>query len=441
MPPTDIAVLGAGPAGLAAAVAATGAGARVVLLDAGSRAGGQFWRHRAGDRPHHPLLAAALDFRAGHAIWQVEPTGDGFTVHTTAGEVRSRTVIVATGAYDRQVPFPGWTLPGVLTAGGAQALLKGSGVVAGERVVVAGTGPFLLPVAAGLAEAGTGVAGVFEANSPLGFARHPVAVLRDPAKVVEGAGYLRTLWRHRVPYRTRTAVVAAHGDDRVVAVTIASVDRDWRVVAGSERRLDCDALAVGYGFTPQLELALQLGCHTRVDVDGSLVATVDERQRGSVPGVYLAGEVCGVGGAQLSIVEGEIAGRHAAGAPVPPRLLRRRSALRGFATAMHDTFGVRPGWLDRLADDTLVCRCEEVPAHAVRRAVVDLGATDARTVKLFARPGMGRCQGRVCGYATACLVADATGRPVTAPDLLGLSTRPIARPVTLGTLADQEESP
>lgn len=439
----DIAVLGAGPAGLAAAVAAHRAGARVTLVDAAPRVGGQFWRHRPtedGDSALRRLRATPLDFRAGHAVWHVERTADGFTTHTSAGEeIRSATVVLATGAHDRQLPFPGWTLPGVFTAGGAQALLKGHGVVVGTRVVVAGTGPFLLPVAAGLAAAGTRVAGVFEAGSPLGFARHPGAVLRNLGKLAEGAAYLRTLRRHGVTPRTRATVVAAHGDDRVRAVAVAALDRAWRVVPGSEREIECDAVAVGYGFTPQLELPLQLGCATHLDVDGSLVATADDRQRASVPGVYLAGEVCGVGGAPLAVVEGTLAGADAAGAAPDRRLLRRRAALRAFAVAMHRTYRVPPGWQTWLTDDTLVCRCEEVPVRDVLRAVVDLGATEPRTVKLLARPGMGLCQGRVCGHATACLVAEALGRPVTAPDLLGMSSRPIAQPVTLGSLAHQAE--
>jgi NADPH-dependent 2,4-dienoyl-CoA reductase/sulfur reductase-like enzyme len=424
----DIAVLGAGPAGLAAAAAAHRAGARVTLVDAAPRTGGQYWRHRAGeDGPRTPV-----DFRPGHAIWHVERTADGFTTHTDAGELRSATVIVATGAFDRQLPFPGWTLPGVFTAGGAQALLKGHGVLVGDRVVVAGTGPFLLPVAAGLAAAGARVLGVFEAGSPLGFARHPAAVLRNAGKLAEGAGYLRMLRRHRVPFHTRQTVVAAHGGDRVEAVTVARLDRAWRAVA--ERDVECDAVAVGYGFTPQVELPLQLGCDTHLDTDGSLVATADDRQRASVPGVYLAGEVCGVGGAQLSVVEGEVAGLHAAGARPTGKLLRRRAALRSFAAAMHRTYPVEPGWQGWLADDTIVCRCEEVPVRAIRDSIVDLGASEPRTVKLLARPGMGLCQGRVCGYAAACL----TG-PLTAAGLLGMSGRPIAQPVSLGRLAEQHQ--
>lgn len=421
----DIAVLGAGPAGLAAADAARRAGADVTLVDSAPRVGGQYWRHRPGDDVGAEFRRLRNTPVESRSIWHVERTADGFTTHTDAGEIRSRTVIVATGAFDRQLPFPGWTLPGVYTAGGAQALLKGHGVVVGQRVVVAGTGPFLLPVGAGLATAGARVL-VLEANSPSTFARHPIAVLRNPGKLVEGAQYLRPLRRH---FHTRKTVVAAHGDDRVQAVTVATLDRDWNIL--EQRDIECDAVAVGYGFTPQLEIPLQLGCDTHLAVDGSLVATADDQQRASVPGVYLAGEVCGIGGAQLSLVEGEIAGTYATGATPDASLRRRRQRLVAFADAMHRTYPVRPGWRHWLTDDTLVCRCEEVSAGEIRRVVTDLGATDPRAVKLLARPGMGLCQGRVCGYATACLA----GAP-TADGLRGLAARPIAQPISLGSLAN-----
>jgi NADPH-dependent 2,4-dienoyl-CoA reductase/sulfur reductase-like enzyme len=442
----DIAVLGAGPAGLAAAAAAHQAGRHTVLIDGNPRVGGQYWRHRPGDQGagHHDwaglrrLLAivSGADVVTGQQVWHVERTEDGFTLH--GPDLRCRTLIVATGGYDRQLPFPGWTLPGVVTAGGAQALLKGQNVVVGKEIVVAGTGPFLLPVAAGLARAGARVVGVYEAGEPRGFARRPAALLANPAKLVEGAGYLRTFARYRIPYHTNRTVVAAQGKDRVESVTVAELDRHWRARPDTERTLNCDAIAVGYGFTPQLEIPLQLGCATRLDADGSLVATADGQQRASVPGVYLAGEVCGIGGADLSLVEGELAGLHAADAladrPRLARLLRRRRTLRAFAAAMHATYPVKPGWLTWSEPETLLCRCEEVTLRTARKAVHDLGASDARGVKLLARPGMGLCQGRVCGYATACLVAHERGRSVTATDLQGMSARPIAAPITLGQL-------
>ncbi|MET3803343.1 NADPH-dependent 2,4-dienoyl-CoA reductase/sulfur reductase-like enzyme [Nakamurella sp. UYEF19] len=459
----DVAVLGAGPAGLAAAGSAAAAGARVALVDAGKRTGGQYWRHRHGDDGKHHTgwstyqsLEQAIERRAeriehlaGHSVWQVETLpGPMFRVNMTTGDgervILARTVIVATGAYDRQLPFPGWTVPGVFTAGAAQALLKGQGVLAGSRIVVAGTGVFLLAVAAGLAEGGAEVVGVFEAGgAPTSFARHPVALARNLTKLGEGAHYTRILARHRIPYRTHTAVVRARGAESLTGVVTAKLDRDWRVIDGSEQEIDCDTLAVGYGFTPQLELAVQLGCSTRLDFDGSLVAVVDADQLSSSPGVYVAGEATGVGGAALCVVEGEIAGRSAAAATghaptdgrTAGRLRRTRTARHQFATALLEAFPVRPGWMDWPDEDTIVCRCEEVTVGEITEAITELGAGDPRAVKLYSRPGMGLCQGRVCGYAISCLVADRAGHTPTVADLQGVAGRPIAQPITLGQLA------
>ena len=463
----DVAVLGAGPAGLAAAGAAAAGGARVVLIDSNPRPGGQYWRHRDTDDgrshagwPNFQRLRAAAEQQDrvtvsyGTAVWHVERVAaEEFRIHAVADHgdrvLAARTLVLAPGAYDRQLPFPGWTLPGVFTAGGVQALLKGQGVVAGSRIVVAGTGPFLVAVAAGLAEAGATVAGVFEAGSvPLSFARHPVTLARNVGKLREAGHYAAALARHRIPFRTRTAVIAAHGVEEVTGVQVARLDRNWNVVPGTGRRVDCDTLAVGYGFTPQLELAVQLGCATRVDVDGSLVAVVDGEQRSSVAGIYLAGEATGVGGAQLAVAEGTIAGssasRLAGGSPSAVAQLgpvrRQRTAQRFFAAALHQAYPVRPGWTTWSDPTTVVCRCEEVSVGDIAEAVAELGAIDPRAVKLYARPGMGLCQGKVCGFATACLVAGQAGRAVTAADLQGIAGRPIAQPITLGALAAAHRS-
>ncbi|HET9140187.1 NAD(P)/FAD-dependent oxidoreductase [Actinophytocola sp.] len=423
----DIAVVGAGPAGLAAAARASAAGRRVVLLDAGPLPGGQYWRHRAGFAPadrRFRALAGTLDrvdYRSGAPVWFAEP---GFTLHTGAGEISAGRLVLATGAHDRVVPFPGWDLPGVTTAGGAQALLKGHGVLAGRRIVVAGTGPFLLPVATGLARAGARIAGVFEAAPALRMIRRRIPL----DKLTEAAGYAARFARHRIPYRTGHRLLAAHGDGEVDAVTVAGRN-------GVPRRIRCDALAVGYGFTPALELPTLLDCAVRVDGDTNLVVTVDHAQQTTVAGVFAAGEITGVGGADLALVEGAIAGAAAAGSAVPDRLAKRRAGLRRFAAALRETYRVPPGWPDGLAEDTLVCRCEEVSYGAIRTAVTELRATEARTVKLLTRAGMGWCQGRICGYPVACLAARLGGRAVTESDLDAFARRPIAMPITLGELA------
>ncbi|GIH24686.1 oxidase [Acrocarpospora phusangensis] len=416
----DLAVIGAGPAGMAAAGAAARGGLRVALIDGAPRLGGQFHRQPppGAGPPSQDFLRlrdrlTRADLHLGRRVWAVEP---GFSVHHDGGTLTAERLLIATGAHDRVLPFPGWDLPGVLTAGGAQALLKGNLVVAGRRIVVAGTGPFLLPVATGLAAAGARVAGVFEASHRLG------ALARHPARAVQGAGYGLRLARHRVPYHRGQAVVAAHGDDALTGVTVADIDRDWRVLG--TREIACDTLAVGYGFTPQLDLAVQLGCATTRDPDGTPVVAVDAGQRTSVPGVYAAGETTGVGGAELAELEGLAAACAVLGTPLPERLARRRDRAREFARLLHEVFPVRDGWRTWLRDDTLVCRCEEVPYRDIEDAR-DLGATDARSIKLLARPGMGWCQGRMCGYAVARLAGEDPPPP----------RRPIAQPITLQDLA------
>lgn len=441
----DIAVIGAGPAGLAAAAVATGAGRSVVVIDMNARPGGQFYRHPADGTPapgQHgwstfTQLRSRVRVLSGRSVFMIEP-GPPFTVHGVPG-LTADAVVIATGAHDRQVPFPGWTLPGVMTAGGAQSLWKGNRVLPGRRIVVAGTGPFLLPVAAGLATEGASVLGVFEANDPTRFARFPGVLARSPGKLTEAAGYLATLARHRVPVRNRHAVLAAHGDDALSSVTVARVDANWQRVPGTERRIDCDVLAVGCGFTPQVDLGTALGCATHLAADGTLALTVDDRQRTTVPDVYAAGEVTGIGGVRLSLAEGAIAGLALSGVDDPGRWTRlrgERDRHADFARAMAAVYPVRDGWLDNLDGDTLLCRCEEVDHDAVRAAVDDLGARDARAVKLFTRAGMGWCQARMCGGAVACVVAHLTGAD---PDLAAMTGRTLAQPVRLGDLATDEE--
>ncbi|MER8100366.1 NAD(P)/FAD-dependent oxidoreductase [Kitasatospora sp. NPDC094016] len=450
----DLAVIGAGPAGLAAAVTAADLGLRCVLLDAGRSTGGQYYRHPAPglgaarpDRLHHgwsvytglaDRLAAheragRVRFLGGHQVWALERTGDGFAVHVTRGPeatdratVPAAAVLLATGAYERQLPFPGWTLPGVVTAGGAQAMLKAGLVLPGRRIVVAGSGPLLLAAASSLVTAGAEVPAVVEATDYLGYARRPGALAAVPAKLVEGAGHGSTLLRHGVRLRPRSAVVEAHGTERVTAVTVARLDADWRPVPGTERRIACDAVAVGHGLLPQIDLATELGAATRTAPDGAVGLRVDARLRTTVPGLWSAGETNGVGGADLAIVEGELAA-HAVADRVPkPALLRRRARLRNFADLMAAAHRPGPGWTGWLRPDTDVCRCEEVPVSAIREAVDELGAGDPRTVKLLTRAGMGWCQGRMCGPAVACLAG--SGEP-------GPDRRPLACPVPLSQLA------
>ncbi|MEA5455881.1 FAD-dependent oxidoreductase [Sinomonas sp. JGH33] len=540
----DVAVVGAGPAGLAAAVAAAEAGASVVVVDSAAQPGGQYWRHRpehavaADGRGHHDW-GVYLDLRArfdaaraagriaylpGRQVWMAQKDDDGFTLRTTptvalapsvsaspaappslsqgdraetwprvGRDVATRspgtrgqishdawpapsrpasetaqagggTTVVASrlvlcpGGYDRQLPVPGWDLPGVMAAGGIQAFIKANGVLPGRRFVVAGTGPFLLPVAANIAEAGGTVVAVLESSSPVAWFPHLGAAAGVPGKALEGVGYAAVFARHRIPYRARSVVTEVLGEDRAAGVRWARVDAAGRVRPASDRVIeDVDVVGFGWGFTPQLELPVSLGAATRVDADGSLVAVVDARQESSVPGLFLAGEVTGVGGAALAVLEGRAAGAAAARAGDSSRArpssatatgeapvlsspdAARVARYRHFAEAMHSAHPVPDAWHEWLTPETTVCRCEEVTAGQIAEARDTLGAADARSLKSFTRAGMGWCQGRVCGFAASCLGAGGGAHPSEA-SLAASAKRPLAAPVSVGELAALEPS-
>lgn len=489
---SDLAVVGAGPAGLAAAVAAASRGLSVTLVDAGRQPGGQYWRHRdeqsAADLPEHPagqhdwkvyvrlrksfddlLGPERITYVPGAQVWFTERAGEGWRLRLSPvvegvgssdrvpTEVVADALVLCPGGYDRQLPVPGWDLPGVLAAGGVQALLKGHGSLAGRRAVVAGTGPFLLPVAVGLAQGGAEVLGVCEANAVTGWVRQLRGAVQSPGKGLDAVGYVRTMLAQRIPYRQRTVVTAIGGSDVVESVTTARLDARGGLVPGSERTAAVDLVALGWGFTPSLELVTAVGADTRIDADASLVTVVDERLRSTAPHVYVAGEATGVGGAALALREGELAGLTAAtdrglgepglgepsrGEPRRGEPGRRERRLQGsirrgraFATAMHRAHPVPPTWSSWLTPETLVCRCEEVDVGTVERARDELGGGDARTAKLLTRTGMGWCQGRVCGFATALLAAQQEGRSLTVDDLRPTAKRTLATPVSLGRLA------
>jgi NADPH-dependent 2,4-dienoyl-CoA reductase/sulfur reductase-like enzyme len=338
----------------------------VAVVDDNPAPGGQIWRGQSPPLPNAKVICGARVVAS--------PAPGRLTIETfdTTLDIGYSTLVIATGARERFLPFPGWTLPHVAGAGGLQALAKSGLPVAGKRVVIAGSGPLLLAVADYLRKHGATVALVAEQAGGAAVTRFGLQLAARPGKLLQairlraGLRYLTGCW----------PVAAEPG-----AVTLRRGERTW-----TER---CDFLACGFGLVPNTELAMALGCGT----------TVDEFQQTRSPGIFAAGEVTGIGGLELSVVEGEIAGDAAAGQRDRARnRFVARARHRRFADSLERTFALRPELRALATDDTLVCRCEDVPLGRIRRY------SGWREAKLQTRCGMGPCQGRVCGPAVEFLI-------------------------------------
>jgi D-hydroxyproline dehydrogenase subunit alpha len=381
-----VVVVGAGPAGLAAACRVAECGARVALIDDNPQAGGQIWRGAASAAA--PWIRKLEQFRvewiAGARVFAA-PSPGVLSLESYQGnrEIHYRNLILATGARELFLPFPGWTLPNVVGAGGLQALAKSGLPVSGKRVVVAGSGPLLLAVAKYLREHGARVALIAEQAAHPSVVRFAFGLAGSPGKLAQAMRLRAGLVGLR--YLTSCWPLSAEGDGKLERVTLRRGGKTW-----SE---PCDYLACGFGLIPNLELASLLGC--KLNRRG---VAVDDFQQTSVPGVYSAGEATGIGGLDLAIAEGEIAGFAAAEhlQLARSRFAERASAQR-FAESLERAFALRAELKDLASADTILCRCEDVPLGRVRECA------SFREAKLHTRCGMGPCQGRVCGGAAGFL--------------------------------------
>ncbi len=409
----DVLVVGAGPGGIAAAVTAAEQGASVGLCDDNPDAGGQIWR---GERqqPHHAaakpwfdrLHAAKIERLNGAQIVAGTPSCLLAVQQGRPMRLRHRKLILATGARELFLPFPGWTLPGVMGVGGLQAMVKSGLPIAGKKVVIAGTGPLLLAVAAHLKASGAEVRVIAEQTTfgkLAGFTAKLFA--SQPGKIAQA---IALRWKLRgVSYRSGCWPIRAEGSDFVQAVTLTDSTRTWAE--------PCDYLACGFGLTPNLELPRLLGCAVE-----SGCVQVDASQQTTVPGVFAVGELTGVGGVDKALIEGRIAGFVATGKIDKALSLHRpRDRWRRFRGLLDRTFALRDELRRLPAADTIVCRCEDV-THG---RLAECGGW--REAKLHTRCGMGPCQGRVCGPATAFLHGWA-----------GDSVRPPIAPCRVGELAE-----
>ena len=407
----DVLIVGAGPAGLAAAHAAASKGAHVGIIDDNPLAGGQIWRggpeqqadQRAPDLWHALRRADNVEFlQQTRVMYAPQPHHLLVQTPEAAHTLHYKKLILATGGRERLLPFPGWTLPGVTGAGGLQALSKGGYPLQGKRVVVAGTGPLLLAAAATLKSKGAHIVAIIEQANTAALAGFALGLLATPSKISQALQLASQL--RGVPYLRNSFVHSAHGDGTLQSVQVQ------RGPARDQETLQCDYLACGYGLLPNVELAQALGCAT-TERDGQTAVAVDEWQQTSVAEIYCAGEGTGIGGVDLALAEGRIAGLAACGDKALAKAdFTRRACWQKFAARLARAFALRQELRTLAGDDTIVCRCEDV-CHGELRT-----HTTWRSAKLQTRCGMGPCQGRICGGATEVLYGwrpDAVRMPIS----------------------------
>jgi NADPH-dependent 2,4-dienoyl-CoA reductase/sulfur reductase-like enzyme/bacterioferritin-associated ferredoxin len=481
MAATDVAVIGAGPGGLSAAITAADLELKVTLIDESSAPGGQYL---VGREAVHQLASEDLALSAAERrgmellkrlprstaercfetlVWHLagdrELSPGGFKLglyHYPTGSggpggsrgaieyLTARAVVLASGAREQVVPFPGWTLPGVMTVGAAQLLAKRHRLIPGRRVVLAGSGPLLLPAAVHLAELGAEVLAVLEASHLRDWLKYTPAIRGNSDRLGEGRRYMGALRRGRIPYRFGKAVVRAEGSAGIELVVVASLDRRGRPVPGTEEEIRVDALCVGFGFVPNTELAQIAGAALHFDpANGGWIPELDDRLQTSVPGLFVAGEAAGISGASSAMLEGRLAGLGAAcrlGRITDSELRdawasssRRRKQVKRFGVMLNTLFAPAPGLSAITTEDTVVCRCEEVTAGEAQEAIVH-GATTLDALKTRTRTGQGPCQGRTCGPILARMIAQHARR---SPADAGLfCVRPPLKPVPLAALAE-----
>lgn len=460
----DLIVIGAGPAGMAAAVEAAGAGLSVVLLDEQPGAGGQIYRavtgagagrgdvlgqdYLDGARLVEAMLAAGVAHLGGAVVWQIEPDDEGITVTYSrdgrAAQMRAARLVLATGALERAVPIPGWTLPGVMTAGAGQILLKASGLVA-ERAVLAGSGPLLYLLAVQMVRAGQPPLAVVETQGfgdTLRALPHLVRGLRGWRVLLKGLGLLLALRRAGVRRITGARDLAVEGEGRAAALSFTA--------GGRGQRIECDTVLLHQGVVPntQISRALRMA-HEWREGQQAFAPCVDAWGESTVPGVFVAGDGAGIAGAVAAEAAGRLAGMQVAHQLGRIDAATRDARARGPAARLAAERALRPflevayppaAQVLSPADDTIICRCEEVSAGQVR-GWAKLGCTGPNQTKAFGRVGMGPCQGRYCGLSVTMLVAQAHGMT---PEAVGAyRIRPPYKPVTLGEVAslDAGEAP
>ncbi len=467
---SDIVIIGGGPGGVAAAIKATGSGVNVTLLDENECLGGQCFRqyqkgfnvadpdalgpdYTEGQDLLHQFYSHAdkIQYLNNTLVWGIfDDRSLALARNGTSSSLRFKHLVVATGAYDRPVPFPGWTLPGVFAAGGAQKLVKTERVLPGENILLAGTGPLQLVLADQIIKAGGKIAAILETGN---YANHWLQALKGVLGnwnfLKEGMQYWRSIRKAGVPLLQSHILLEARGDGRVQEAVIAEVDKDWRPSLNTARFIKVDTICLGYGLVSSAELTMLAECEHEYDLRrGGYIPLRKANMETSVPGIYAVGDGAGVAGRKAAIAEGCIAGIAAARAlgTISPATAaeqmrpyqKKLNTINRFRKVLDNISLPRKGLCELATDDTVICRCEEVTLKQLEAALSD-GNLRIKDVKRMTRLGMGACEGRMCGPAVIELLRHRLN--VAVEDVGTLNPRPSIKPVALGVLAADETKP
>lgn len=452
----DVIVIGAGPAGVAAAVKARNLGLSVAAVDESPCAGGQVFRapsvamrqskfnadFNTGEVLRQRLSNCGAHVYLSRRVWSVAP---GFTVACAGADAAvvldAPNLIVATGAVERHIPLPGWTRPGVVGLAAATILIKAHGVLPGHRTVVAGSGPLLALVASKILSAGGDLAAVVDAAPRSTWIAQSFNMFSRPDLLARGLQWLAQIVRAGVPFFSGSAIRAIRGSDDVTSVDVGAVNAEWQPVGPVSASIEADAVCLGFGLQPSTDIAQLLGAaHDYQPEIGGWVPCLDAHLQTSVPGLFVAGDAGGVRGADAAPLSGELAALGVAGRmradsdrdEEARRLVRKWRTASSFGAGMSAISMPRPGAVELIQSDTTVCRCEGLTRRTLDEAI-EGGARTLDDLKAATRCGMGPCGGRICAEAVAMLIAARTG---ASRDAIGQpSVRPPLRPVPLSIIA------
>ncbi len=468
MKESEFVIIGGGPGGIAAAIASARAGVKVTLLDENERLGGQIYRQLEKGFKVTDSNLLGIDYVKGlELLGQFSALGDkirylnnatvwgifkertlAFAHEGASSALRFKKLLLATGAYDRPVPFPGWTLPGVFTAGGAQNLVKTQRVLPGAKILLAGTGPLQLVLANQILNAGGKIAAILEAGTISKYWLEGLAgIWGNWDYLNQGWRYLRSIQKAGVPLLRRHAILEARGDGQLEEALIAKLDKNWRPRPNTMRTVKVDTICLGYGLVPSIELTLLAECEHQYDLGlGGFIPVRSDNMETTVPGIYAVGDGAGVAGSKIAIEEGRIAGvsvardlgciSDGAAGMLIKNFQKCLAKLNRFRKVLDKISVPRAGLYELAKDDTVICRCEEVTLKEIRAAMTD-GLTQAKDIKRMTRMGMGSCQGRMCGPTLIEIIRH--HQPNASFQELGsLLPRPTIKPIALGVLASSK---